>query len=591
MFPTFIFNVLKMYKDKHPAVLYFFYSCPLPGQFAIQTCFRGRFGEEIASDEFGAQIMLFAKQPHQHWSTGHIEYTEVRHAGQAFRLGRYPIHFHLNGNVSGNYVRGCSIHHTFNRAITIHAVHNLLVEHNVVFNVMGHAFFLEDGIETKNILQYNLAVFVRPSSSLLNTDISPAAFWIRNPDNYVRHNAAVGGTHAGFWYNAPPNPGGPSYDPEICPRFVPLLEFRNNTCHSHGRFGLWIYPFYMPHTIGSCSHPGPVIPAEFYGLTAWRVEKGVEGVELGNVRFIEFLISDATKSAVEIQQVNDHPGGPMLKDSVLIGWSEISDGTKKCTETGLQLPQSKNYTVDGVTFINFDKSRCSALRACAYCKNSQGGFQTRFRNITFVNSPSRTNWQWQHEAWFEDLDGSLTGQGAGYSVLPYNPNLPKDHCTFNNPEYGTDSVPGAICDDTVKFHRFAFNEISPTSLEHKACFFINEHGMSRVEFQRERLTHTSGWMVTLVDASSYNMVFERTSYITNIHYVGQVEDVYYGEYVILGHNFTQIIDGLSVYGHIKWVFPSSKNPMSFEGSRYGDWYNKNNKATRFSYISKYSMQF
>ena len=51
--------------------------------------------------------------------------------------------------------------------------HNLLVEGNVVYDIMGGAIFIEDGIETKNVIQYNLAVFVRQSTSLLNDDITP----------------------------------------------------------------------------------------------------------------------------------------------------------------------------------------------------------------------------------------------------------------------------------------------------------------------------------------------------------------------------------------------------------------------------------
>jgi len=38
---------------------------------------------------------------------------------------------------------------------------------------MGGAIFIEDGIETKNIIQYNLAVFVKQSTSLLNDDVTP----------------------------------------------------------------------------------------------------------------------------------------------------------------------------------------------------------------------------------------------------------------------------------------------------------------------------------------------------------------------------------------------------------------------------------
>ena len=51
--------------------------------------------------------------------------------------------------------------------------HNLTVEANVVYDIMGGAIFIEDGIETNNLIQYNLAVFVRQSTSLLNDDVTP----------------------------------------------------------------------------------------------------------------------------------------------------------------------------------------------------------------------------------------------------------------------------------------------------------------------------------------------------------------------------------------------------------------------------------
>ena len=71
-----------------------------------------------------------------------IEHTEVRNMGQAFRLGRYAIHFHLSADMSGSYVRRCAIRHSFNRALTAHGVHNLLVEANVAYDIMGHTFFV-----------------------------------------------------------------------------------------------------------------------------------------------------------------------------------------------------------------------------------------------------------------------------------------------------------------------------------------------------------------------------------------------------------------------------------------------------------------
>jgi len=60
----------------------------------------------------------------------------VFNAGQAFRLGRYPVHFHMNGNMSSSYITSSAIHQTFNRAVNIHASNYVTVENNVLYNVM-----------------------------------------------------------------------------------------------------------------------------------------------------------------------------------------------------------------------------------------------------------------------------------------------------------------------------------------------------------------------------------------------------------------------------------------------------------------------
>ncbi len=69
-----------------------------------------------------------------------------------------------------SYVRGVGIHKTFNRAINIHNTHKILVEHVVIYNIMGGALFLEDGIEMENIFQvHSFLLFtekgLRPLSS------------------------------------------------------------------------------------------------------------------------------------------------------------------------------------------------------------------------------------------------------------------------------------------------------------------------------------------------------------------------------------------------------------------------------------------
>ena len=121
-------------------------ACPKefdPDQFAQQTCFDGAFGEERGSDQFGVQIMVHShKEGHDKGlAVAHFDHIEVTHAGQAFRLGRYPIHFHMEGDVHGSYVVGCSIHRTFNRAVTMHGIDNLRVERNVIYDIMGKKWY------------------------------------------------------------------------------------------------------------------------------------------------------------------------------------------------------------------------------------------------------------------------------------------------------------------------------------------------------------------------------------------------------------------------------------------------------------------
>jgi len=49
------------------------------------------------------------------------------------------------------------------------------------------------------IAQDVLVVGTRPSRALLNTDQTPAAFWITNPTQYITGCAAAGFSNYGFW--------------------------------------------------------------------------------------------------------------------------------------------------------------------------------------------------------------------------------------------------------------------------------------------------------------------------------------------------------------------------------------------------------
>ena len=106
----------------------------------VEGSYYDQDGTGLGEREYGAQIMIHRIGPYP--TPIRIEHTEVRNAGQAFRLGRYAIHFHLTGSMTGSYIRNCAIHHSNNRALTAHGVHDLLVEGNVAYDIKGHTFFV-----------------------------------------------------------------------------------------------------------------------------------------------------------------------------------------------------------------------------------------------------------------------------------------------------------------------------------------------------------------------------------------------------------------------------------------------------------------
>jgi len=60
---------------------------------------------------------------------------------------------------------------------------------------------MEDAVERKNYMAYNLVTMTKRSWSLLNTDQSPASFWITNPDNDFIGNHAAGSDRYSYWYD------------------------------------------------------------------------------------------------------------------------------------------------------------------------------------------------------------------------------------------------------------------------------------------------------------------------------------------------------------------------------------------------------
>ena len=216
---------------------------------------------DAAQTYFGGHIMAMVT------SKMYVDGVELNRMGQNLELARYPIHWHLVGDGTGQYIRNASIHDTYNRCVTVHGTHNLQVQNNVTFNTVGHCFFLEDGIEHGNQFVKNLAIQTKCHTSkpcdptdlgpfgaspdglnfktegqnskevLIPSDNTVSSFWITNPDNTYRDNVAAGSDATGFWLAFPEHPtgafDGTDQSKNAWPRRTKLREFKGNVAHSN----------------------------------------------------------------------------------------------------------------------------------------------------------------------------------------------------------------------------------------------------------------------------------------------------------------------------------------------------------------------
>jgi hypothetical protein len=152
--------------------------------------------------------------------TVRLEHVEIENAGKFDQLGHYPVHFHMLGPVPGSYVRGISVHGSGNKAVVLHGTEQVLVEDNVAYDVIGHAFYLEpmacgggdlECFDTaRNTLRHNLGVQVRGCGTLdledkddadpANDFFESSVFYFEDPRNVFLDNAAAGAIFAGFYY-------------------------------------------------------------------------------------------------------------------------------------------------------------------------------------------------------------------------------------------------------------------------------------------------------------------------------------------------------------------------------------------------------
>ncbi len=431
-------------------------------------------GDDGSTGGFGGHMMVMSG------SSARVLGVQFQRMGQKGKLGRYPVHFHLAGDESVSFIKDSSIFETYNRCLTIHATQNLLVSRNVAYNNIGHCYFLEDGLETGNKLEYNLAILAKPSKKgeeVIPSDNQPSSYWITNPANSLIGNVAAGSENTGFWYAMPEHPTGASKsdanNANVWPRRTALGEFRDNVAHSNNGRGLNVDN--MPRPDGTLEDVGytaytdivnekGVLTSEFKTFTSYRNrERGVW------LRGSNLVLSGAklADNAIGATFASDET---FMKDSLVIGETankgtpkdyEISQGRVGADGRSLPRPWEIDFPIRGfefydglvgvenTKFVNFEKNGTREASALSYLlftafnidsRNYAKGIQ--FDKVTnpvyfkplaeptadIVAKESNDAADGYRDNVFYDADGSVTGK-ANTQVVINNPFLVDGNCT------------------------------------------------------------------------------------------------------------------------------------------------------------------
>jgi cell surface hyaluronidase len=420
---------------------------------------------------FGGHIMIMQG------GSAKLANVELFRMGQKGLVGHYPMHWHFVGNAPGQYLKDSSIHNAYNRFVSIHNTHHIELINNVGYKTRGHGFYLEDGIETHNLIAGNLGLSVQNASDSKPTisDKFASVFWISNPNNTIRNNVAAGSEHTGFWLGFPEHPVRESKTASIWPRRTPLLEFSDNVSHSNASRGLFVdggeftdsnnitnidfNTWYEPRK-NPADDQSPLVRPVFRNFTAYKNrDEGVwirsfaspvlTGAKLADNWMGAYFASINLPSDNNIGSIDNvlivgetsNKGNPEIREPKGLGDRELPHlGTPDAPIRGIEFYDGP-MAVGNSLFANFQPN---TQREAGALTNVARNFywvssQNYSEKLTFVNAnrvylpliEGNANGKNSGDVFstFLDKDGSVTGT-AGMKIVPNNPLLLTAQCTF-----------------------------------------------------------------------------------------------------------------------------------------------------------------
>ncbi|MEL7535278.1 MAG: hypothetical protein AAFN10_28535, partial [Bacteroidota bacterium] len=331
------------------------------------------------------------------------------------------------------YIEYSSSHHSFNKGLTVHGTHNAQITANVVYENLGHSYFLEDGGEYGNQFSNNLAINARkPSSQAAATEkadfTNPSNYWMENGLNYFHGNHAAGSEGPGFWFDMRGLNGLSSsnnyrsqyeaYDSKDGPQ---VGYFEGNTSHSIAQESLGLNHAGL---VRSESHKGSdaqpqAVTVDWYieDFTSYKVNLGIYirgiGGNFNNIKIAE--ADDGTR--LRLNQA--------ISNSLIVGRTDnIGDPSAPTwsASEGRTLPnQNGNFTghqlydgpagLDNVHFAGFSGPNDYAIRESNAVHKAATHYVNRLSFASDVPFSHRLHYgsSFVEVKGLVDLDGSLSG--------------------------------------------------------------------------------------------------------------------------------------------------------------------------------------
>jgi hypothetical protein len=354
--------------------------------------------------------------------------------------------------------------------------------------------------------------------------------------------------------------------------------------------------------------------AVFGDFTAWNCEIGAELVEGGAIVFENFTMMDNEKSGIELihpvgvdRQNGPEYGAPGVRNGIIVAHSKLTEnwenGDTFGSTTGVKQGWWGNDVLD-TEFYNFDRDGSAAMTNCARCKPKWAAHKTMTKGLKFVNSPNKVSWRWTMSGHYHDLDGTLCGT-PDCKVVQKRAIYDPAHCAddtddeFSHIEGGPEGkdwlklglledeeikLDGYVCDDTVKFHSVGYNTYAPSSLQFNDGIWYNEFGSARTPW-RKKPPYKDGWAAVLQEGPVNRFHWYTMDHITNITYLlgafGMAEE---GDYLLMGHNFTQSPDVFTFNGEASNSSSSLEEIPTYETAENTNWHWSGNETKTVTYI-------